>query len=378
MAIWPISRFHEVILKYMNGKKRAVWAILLLIISVCIHLYSLDSMRVESGYSHQFFASFSRILRLSLGWIPFSIGDFLYGIFIGWFIWQGYRLIRRLLKIRKRPVSWTVMRSVLLNIFIFCCSLYIIFNLFWGINYNRMGIAWQLGLKMEKYSTADLQNMNALLVEKVNQSKAVLVKNKAAYPGYREMFTKVSEAYTALSRTYPFIKYEPASLKSSMWGWLGNYTGFTGYYNPFTGEGQVNTSVPKFLQPFIACHEVAHQVGYAKEMEANFVGYLAASRSPDTLLHYSVYLDLFTYANRNLFFTDSTSANRYRKQLLPAVVDDYKEWIRFNRNHQSIAEPVIRWLYGKFLQGNKQPQGIMSYDEVTSFLISYYKKFGMI
>ena len=64
-----------------------------------------------------------------------------------------------------------------------------------------MGIAWQLGLKMEKYSTADLQNMNALLVEKVNQSKAVLVKNKAAYPGYREMFTKVSEAYTALSRT---------------------------------------------------------------------------------------------------------------------------------------------------------------------------------
>ena len=362
----------------MNVKKKAIWAILLLIISVAIHVYSLDSMRVESGYSHQFFASFSRLLRLSLGWIPFSIGDFLYGIGVGWLIWQAYRLTRRLLAIRKKPANWSVISAFLMNLFIFFSSLYIVFNVFWGINYNRMGIAWQLGLKMEKYSTADLQNINALLVEKVNQSKAVLVKNKTSYPTNREMFAKVSEAYTALTGVYPFIKYEPVSLKSSMWGWLGNYTGFTGYYNPFTGEGQVNTSVPEFLQPFIACHEVAHQVGYAKEMEANFVGYLAASRSPDTLLHYSVYLDLFTYANRNLFFTDSTSANRYRKQLLPAVVDDYKEWIRFNRRHQSFAEPVIRWLYGKFLQGNRQPQGIMSYDEVTSFLISYYKKFGMI
>jgi hypothetical protein len=78
-----------------------------------------------------------------------------------------------------------------------------------------------------------------------------------------------------------------------LWGWLGNYVGFTGYYNPFTGEAQVNTTVPKFLQPFTASHEVAHQLGYAKEMEANFVGYLAASHSTDTLFRYSVYLDLF-------------------------------------------------------------------------------------
>lgn len=163
-----------------------------------------------------------------------------------------------------------------------------------------------------------------------------------------------------------------------MWGWLGNYTGFTGYYNPFTAEAQLNTTIPKFLHPFIACHEVAHQLGYAKEMEANFVGYLAAANSDNSLLHYSVYLDLFVYANRNLYFTDSTASKIYRDALSEAVVADLKEWSRFNKNHQSIAEPIVSWVYGKYLQGNEQPDGVLSYDEVTAFIIAYYKKFGRI
>ncbi len=66
-----------------------------------------------------------------------------------------------------------------------------------------------------------------------------------------------------------------------MYSYLGNYLGFTGYYNPFTGEAQVNTTVPLFVQPFTTCHEIGHQLGYAKENEANFAGYLAAKSSPD-------------------------------------------------------------------------------------------------
>jgi len=163
-----------------------------------------------------------------------------------------------------------------------------------------------------------------------------------------------------------------------LWGWLGNYLGFTGYYNPFTGEAQVNTMFPKFLQPFTTCHEVAHQLGYAKEREANFVGYLAAAASQDTLLQYSVYLDLYMYSNRNLFETDSAAAKEFRKQLVPGVLEDLKEWKAFNKKYRNPVEPVIRWIYGIYLERNQQPQGVLSYDEVTAFLIAYYKKFGRI
>ncbi len=362
----------------MKLQKKAIVAAGLLLICVIIHVYSAKELRVENGYSSHFFVQFSTVLRHILGKIPISIGDLLYGFLVAWLLWKGIKYGRAFFK--KDPVISKKQRllSGFFKILIFCSSMYIVFNIFWGINYDRKGIAWQLGLKMDKYGPGDLEEINGLLLEKINEAKKALIVNKTAYPSNKKLFAMVLNAYENISLQYPFLKYKPASLKSSMWGWLGNYTGFTGYYNPFTGEAQVNTSVPKFLQPFIACHEVAHQLGYAKEMEANFVGYLAASSSADTLLRYSVYLDLFTYANRNLFFIDSVAAKSYRAKLDTAVVADLKEWIAFNKKHQSYAEPVIRWIYGKYLQGNSQPQGILSYDEVTAFIISYYKKFGRI
>lgn len=362
----------------MKVPKKLVFAAFLLLICLLIHYYGLNQFRVENGYSTQFSPGFTRFLRSLLGRIPFSIGDFVYGGLIIWVIWSLVKFIKTIF--RKDAV--TSRKSYLLlsayKLFVFCSMIYIIFNLFWGLNYDRKGIAWQLNLPMDKYSEQDLKDVNNLLVQKINLSKSVLLKNATSYPSNRQLYSEVERSYKKLAGEYSFLRYDPASLKTSMWGWLGNYTGFTGYYNPFTGEAQLNTTVPPFLQPFIACHEVAHQLGYAKEMEANFVGYLAARTSTDTLFHYSVYLDLFTYANRTLYLLDSTNAKMYRKQLDTAVVLDIRAWAEFNRKHRSPVEPVIAWIYGNFLRSNRQPQGLLSYDEVTAFLISYYKKFGKI
>ncbi len=362
----------------MKVQKKAIIAVFLLITCVLIHIYSSSETRVENGYTSHFFPAIAHFLRSLLGWIPVSIGDFLYGLVTIWLAWNLCRFLGRMFRKGKVPSRKTYLKESLFKAFIFCSIIYIIFNIFWGINYDRKGIASQIGLKMEKYSREDLEKMNGLLIEKINASKRSLIAAKVSYPSNKELYAKVAAAYQNISNTYPFLNYQPASIKSSMWGWLGNYTGFTGYYNPFTGEAQLNTTGPKFLHPYVACHEVAHQLGYAKEMEANFVGYLAASTSPDTLFLYSVYLDLFVYANRNLYFVDSTIARSYRKQLDTAVVADLKEWFEFNRRHESFIEPVFRWIYGIYLQGNSQPQGLLSYDEVTAFIISYYKKFGKI
>jgi hypothetical protein len=363
----------------MKLKKKIGIAAILFMFCLLIHFYSNSKIRVETGYSIHFFVQFSRILRSIFGRLTFSFGDILYGLLVCWLIWKIAGFFRLLFKKYPAGISKKhIYSSAFIEVFIFCCSIYLVFNIFWGINYNRKGIAWQLDLKMEKYSPEDLKQINAVLVEKINASKKILVDNKTGYPTNQGLFSMVNEAYRSVSVEYPFLLYHPASIKSSMWGWLGNYTGFTGYYNPFTAEAQLNTTIPKFLHPFIACHEVAHQLGYAKEMEANFVGYLAAANSDNSLLHYSVYLDLFVYANRNLYFTDSTASKIYRDALSEAVVADLKEWSRFNKNHQSIAEPIVSWVYGKYLQGNEQPDGVLSYDEVTAFIIAYYKKFGRI
>jgi Protein of unknown function (DUF3810) len=256
--------------------------------------------------------------------------------------------------------------------------IYILFNVLWGMNYNRKGIADQLQLKLEKYRAEDVKAINEILVARTNACKEVLIRKDFKYPSNRQLFANVDTVYRDAQAVYPFLAHQPLSLKPSMWGWLGNYLGFTGYYNPFTGEAQVNTLVPKFLQSFTTCHEVAHQLGYAREMEANFVGYLAATASNDTSVLYSVYLDLFMYSNRNLYGTDSTAAREYSKQLSEPVKQDLKEWRAFNRKHKSPLEPVFKWVYGIYLERNQQPQGVLSYDEVTGFIIAYHKKYGKI
>ncbi len=362
----------------MRYRKKELIAAILLSFAVAIHIYSLDIERVEEGYSLQFFPAVSRFLRVVFGNIPISIGDILYGSMVLYLTVKVFVFFRFLLSQRRRQTLRSDIRGGIVNALLAASVLYILFNILWGINYNRVGIAGQLGLKIEKFSVEELKSINAVLSGKINSSKQALLRTNLPYPSEKELFAKTTAAYEELGKKYSFLQYSPASIKSSMWGSIGNYTGFVGYYNPFTGEAQVNTTVPPFTQPFTACHETAHQLGYAKEMEANFVGYLAASASKDTLLHYSVYADLFSYANRTLYFADSAAALQYRKMLLPEVIADFKARKKFNDDHQSFAEPIFKMLYGIFLQGNKQPMGMLSYDEVTGFIIAYYKKFGKL
>ncbi len=363
------------------GKKR-FWVITICLIATAffINIYCGNAAQVEEGYTIHLYKYISGLLRILFGWLPISIGDILYGIAVLWLLCKSIKFITALIK---RKITRQIIFIFIKNSTIFMLVLYIVFNVFWGINYNREGIATQLHLKIDTVSYADLKTVTTLLIEKLNTTKKYLINNKIDYPTNKALFKKVKLAYEKTSQVYPFLAYNPVSIKPSMWGWLGNYMGFTGYYNPFTGEAQLNTTVPKFLHPFIACHEVAHQLGYAKEDEANSVGYLAALHSGDSLLLYATYFDLYNYTFRQLLFkayknNDTVSAKQLSQLLIPEVKQDIKELFYFYKNHQNPIEPFIRMGYGFYLKKNNQPNGLQSYDDVTGFLIAYYKKFGTI
>jgi hypothetical protein len=123
---------------------------------------------------------------------------------------------------------------------------------------------------------------------------------------------------------------------------------------------------------------MAHQLGYASESEANFVGYLAAVRSSDKLFHYSTYFDLFNYANHELFLRDSLTAKENYKQLDTLVKIDVIELKRYWKKSENPIEPIIKIFYDHYLKANQQIKGVKSYNEVIGWLIAYYKKYGKI
>jgi Protein of unknown function (DUF3810) len=359
----------------MNLKKIDISIILLLVFAVLIHLFSVNPNWIEHYYSNEIFLAISNFRCLLFGKIVFSLGDILYGVS---FFALIFLFIRFMIALFQKKITAIEFWISLKRFFLMCLVIYLVFNVFWGLNYNRLGIATQIGLDIKEYDSNELKSLNALLVEKTNLSKKAIVDNHVEYPNNKSLFIQTKNAYDTTAVLYNFLTYKNAAIKKSIWGWLGNYWGFTGYYNPFTGEAQLNTTVPKFLLPFAACHEVAHQLGYAKEKEANFVSYLVAKKYNDSLFLYSAYLDLFFYANRNLYSQDSTSANRYRELLSEDVKKDIAELVRFNKAHRNFMEPMISKIYDLFLRSNQQPQGMMSYDEVTVYLMAYWRKSGTI
>jgi hypothetical protein len=231
---------------------------------------------------------------------------------------------------------------------------------------------------MTTYSVGELDTLTNVLEQRLNKYALLITpEQRDSFYKKKNLFREAHEAYTIASNVYPFLNYNPKSVKPSLYSYIGNILGFEGYYNPFSGEGQVNTTIPVFELPFVACHEIGHQVGYAKENEANFAGFLACRLHPSTSFRYSVYFDMYNYAIGEFYRNDSAKARQYLDSLNPQVKKDYKELREFFKKYQNPIEPIITWMYGKYLQANNQPAGKRTYSEVIAFLIAYQRKFGV-
>ncbi|HSZ85067.1 MAG TPA: DUF3810 domain-containing protein [Puia sp.] len=356
----------------MDRKRKITW-IVLIIVAVGIKIFSFFPTVVENYYSSGIYPVISRAQRILLGWIPFSLGDIFYAII---FIWILAKLISFLRKLFWRRLTRAYFLYAVRRIIFLCLWIYILFNLTWGLNYNRLGIAYQLQLDVKTYSTAELSGMLQMIVDRLNETDSLAHIKRPELSNKHFLFSEAITSYHDLEKQNNFFVYRSPSVKPSIFSYAGNYLGFTGYYNPFSGEAQVNTTVPMSIEPFTTCHEMGHQLGYAKENEANFSGYLAAKSSDNIAFRYSVYFDMYIYAARGLYVRDSNLVKKYRDQLHPSVRNDYKELREFFKKYQNPIDPFISKLYGRYLKANQQPQGMMSYDEVIAWLIAYSKKYG--
>lgn len=347
--------------------------ILITIVVILIRLLAFNPNWVEQYYSTLLYVGIGGTFRLLFAWLPVSVGDILYFTAAIYLISLPLRLAKA---IREKKVTRQSLYTTLRKCAIVIGTIYIVFNLSWGLNYNRRGIQHQLQIFPTKYEEADLVRVSDVLVTKVNETRRAAADK--TYPSHSQMFRLASQAYGNAAKRYPFLRYNITSVKRSSYGKAGNYMGFSGYYNPFTGEAQVNVTLPRFLLPFVTCHEIAHQLGYASESEANFVGYLSAMHSTHPYFHYSSYLDLFSYTNRELSRRDSVKAKQNYERLDTLVKKDLHELREFYKKYKNPVEPLIWTFYDTYLKANQQDRGVESYNEVVGLLIAYYRKNGRV
>ncbi len=361
--------------KNVKGLRRFWGIIILLIAALLIRIFTNYPVLIERYYSTGFYPPVAAFMRTLIGWLPFSLGDIIYSVAGILIIYGIFCFIKSLVqrKVNRRNLSRALTRGLIISLLV-----YVYFNLAWGLNYNRLGIAHQLNIQTEDYSREDLQMINNVLVKKLNDSRAFFPDSVITIPTYSNIFDSSQAAYRNVAHTYPWLKYQDQSIKKSLYGRMGRYLGFLGYYNPFTGEAQLNLTIPRFLIPYITCHEMGHQLGYASESEASFVGYLAATHSRDSLYRYSAYFDLFSYANREYAMRDSTAAKENFNRLNRRVKGDFKQVRDYLKKTRNPLEPLVKLFYDQYLKVNQQEKGMQSYNQVVAWLIAYQKKFGAI
>ena len=357
------------------GSLMKSWSWMLLISAVLVIKFaSTQPLWVEENYSTGIFPVISKIQRGVLGWIPFSVGDLFYSFLILVILVRTYQLFRNIFK---RQINRQLLLSGLKQFIFFFLFVYVFFYGLWGLNYSRKGITYQLGLEVKKYSLQDLDTLSGLLQQRLNEyAELVDLKQRDSLNRKRVLFEKTSDAYLYAENNYRFLSYSPQSVKPSLFSYLGNYLGFQGYYNPFSGEGQVNTTIPRVMEPYVTAHEIAHQLGYARENEANFVAFLACRNYPHVAFRYSMYFDMFNYTIAEVFKRDSLLAKKYLESLHPQVKADLKECRDFFRKYKNPIEPIITMMYSGYLKANNQPEGKRTYNQVVAYLVAYYQKFG--
>lgn len=350
------------------NKKHIVLTIFLPIQILLLQFAASNPAFIEFYYSNGIYPVISSFFRIILGWIPFSVGDLLvaFGLFI--FI----RFLIRLIKTRfKNFIPKVIHFTAVLSVIYFC------FYLFWGLNYYRENLTKTLKYEQQEYTTEQLQKVTEHIIKKLNyyqhkitESDTLKVENPYKQ---KEMYIMAATGYDNLSKDFPQLKYQFKSVKSSLMSLLQTYNGTSGYLNPLTGEAQVNDRIPKTSYPTTTCHEIAHQIGFAAENEANFVGFLAANYTNDLYFKYASYRMAFGYCISEMRKRDRNISKELWKTVNKGIAKDFNASYQFWQVYKNPFEPIVKMGYNAYLKANKQSKGVQSYNYVVDLLISYFQ-----
>ena len=358
---------------------QAVW----LLMALAILVFSFFPDAVATYFSFGLFQYIGLGLRFLTGGIKMPIGEYVYLLLIIILIINSILSLYKL----KNKINTESFRTNLLRfgkqLTLKLVQLYVVFMLIWGLNYQKSSPAKSFDLKMDtSYNAVQLDSLSLYLMKELNKTRQILSDSVIEKTEVDQVFRNSILNYRLVKNRFPQLHLDKPVLKEAAFPSWGDYLGYLAFYQPITGEAIVRTDVPLLTLPYTSCHELAHQMGYASEAEANFIAFVVATESSDALLRYSMLLQMFTYcqsehlgfiAKTGNFEKWKTIVNRNKAMLDPKVIGDRKKIKDFFIQRQHLLLPASTSLYDQFLQWNKQAKGIKSYDEVLLWVLAYNK-----
>lgn len=346
--------------KYFLHKR--FWAGLLLAQFLLFYAFSKSGLMVS--FFEYFFEIQKAVHQKIFSWIPFSFGDILYTVL-------GIALFYLVIQCFKKKTR----NNALLKLLVIFNGIYFVYQLCWGMLYFQIPIIKKLPTQQEP-TVAHAKVLALKYLEKCKTTRKRVSEDHHGIFIIADLKSVQEEILFQQTRLPKNISYKKApgvnSFKPSLFRNIMSFTGILGYYNPFTAEAQFNSQLPNTLIPFTSAHESSHQLGFAREQEANFIGYLIGIRSSNPDLRYST--EYFTLKSLLNFIVDKDPefVKNTLKNYSPEMKRDRAYEKTFILKHQGWLDDFFGFTNNLFLKSNQQ-EGSVTYSYFIDLLLNYEK-----
>jgi len=336
-----------------------------------VHLTSV----FNPGFADWFNGTVSQFLRGCMAHItsvlPFSLAEFI--------ILASPVILAVLIAVclKKASRGTRFMWRCMIGLLSVCAGLYAMFVFHFGVGYRTTSIDDKLGLDRQKVTAEELYETMAIVADHLNElaDEIILIEGNGSVRPYSHDATVdlCVESYSSLADRYGFIPKLDVPVKQIVLSDYMTYTHISGVYTYFTGEANLNTNYPDYVNVYTTAHEMAHQRGIARENEANFIAYLVCITSDDPYMQYAGYLNMYDYlagplysANRDYYvdiLSGLSARVRYDRKCYTEFFDKYRD---------NAAADVSDAVNNTYLVLQGMEEGAKSYGMVVDLAVAYH------
>ncbi len=363
----------------MNKKRFSYRFSVVLLIPIgllLVYFSSGNAKIVEQLYSETVYPPIGKILSRLTGVIPLSVAEIL--VLVAPVALIAYVAAALKKSFSHHGFSMLPILNFAANMLVIVSVVFFSFITLWGLNYYRQPFSDLAGLQIKPSSVQELESLCSSLIDRANSLRQLVNVDAEGYvdvPGStRDILRGCSKGYTAIAERYPQLGGSYGAPKPILLSVPMNYTGICGVYFPFTGEANVNVSIPEATLPSTAAHEMAHQRGFSREDEANYIAYLACTNHPDVNYRYSGVLLATIHSMNALYRSDSGLHSKLAEGFSPEVRKDLDQLNEFWKKYEGPVEETTERVNNTYLKANNQKDGVQSYGRMVDLLIAEHRQ----
>ena len=355
------------------------------IVALAATAYAGANPDAAEWYARAVYPALSSVVGFLPSLVRFSVAEWVAALFLLFCLGYLIFCIRKLV-VSKGARLMVAYRSAM-GVVAICCTVYFLFTALCGLNYYRCTFTEHTGYDVEEADAEPAQRqeelvaLTATLADELGQTRAMLGDDADLFDVEQGQFERYAQesvdAMRKLAEQYPALErplYSPP--KPVLASELMSYANIGGMFFPFTMESNINVDNPSFAIPWAMAHELAHQCGFMREDEANFIAYLACKGSDDALMRYSGYLLAYDNAVSALRKVDPEAASAIASGLSAAVQRDLVQRAEHWAKYEGPVQDVSNAANDTYLKANNQTDGMRSYGRMVDLLLAEQRAEG--